>query len=318
MASGACKLAIRLLYEAAVGTDKGFVSDVLTQGKLPSRDKYEQAAYAYACMYYRAGNVDKGVWLPTSETKGPIEPLSDEQIAKACHDLVTTEATRSVLVRFVTFSLCIRASAKFCWSNLQITSDEAARGRLVRYLSKFSETCTYNTYGDNYVENRLRLILPAWSLVSTPRGLCPYRVVDELIHDDANDVVRGILDPQIRTCLKNYNDDSDRFKALCAAVCTLQEASGGSPKLLINENINRYADPNEPNIALLYNFPDDVKLGIVTGTICEWSSRWDMPVLDCLVEAIIAARDLGISGMADIAAAIIDNDTTSPAFVYVQ
>ena len=82
MASGACKLAIRLLYEAAVGKDKGYVSGVLTHSKLPSREKYEQAAYAYACIVYRAGNVNDDVEIPSAESAGAIEPLSSAQLKK--------------------------------------------------------------------------------------------------------------------------------------------------------------------------------------------------------------------------------------------
>ena len=135
--------------------------------------------------------------------------------------------------------------------------------------------------------------------------------------DQANDEVRAILETPIKSMLTQFENKTRSMPALFAAVATLQEATGGHPKLFYNADIRRHASAAEPAIAVCSGFGAHSRIGVVTGEVIEYSSLWTCPPLDVLLEVIVAGRDLGVSGYTDIAAAIIDNDTTSPAFAYI-
>lgn len=315
MATGATAFAMRLLYEAAHGTDRAWLEEVLVTTVFANRDRAECAAYALACVYSRLSDAPgEAPVVPTTDAE--VDPLTPEQMLGAARDLLAATAKRSALARLMTFTVCSQAAARLKWEDIREQADQAARGRLSRYLRRIAETCTWRL-GDRYVENRIRARLPAWASVTTPHGTTPYAEVTELMFDQANDEVRGILETPIKTMLTQFENKSRSMAALFAAVATLQEATGGHPRLLYNADVLRHADPAEPAIAVCSGFGPVSRIGVVTGDVVEYSSRWTCPALDVLLEVIVAGRDLGVSGYTDIAAAIIDNDTTSPAFAYI-
>lgn len=320
MASGARELSMRLMYEAAVGSDKEWVADTLATHKFDSRAKLEATAYAYACVLCRLSDDDDvsqmPIDVPTNTTQ--IDPLTDEQMLAAAHAIKTSERTRSVYARLLTFSVCCVAMKRSIkWSDFKNEADEATRGRLIRYLKRAAETCTWK-FGDGYIENRIRTILPGWSVCCTPKGLTPYDVVTELMFDDANDVVRGILNTPIASNLRDFKDPRHGITALFAAVAILQESTGGKPKLLVNTDILRHTSDDEPAVAVAFNLEGLTRVGLITGNVVDYSSRWTAPCMDVLIEILIAGRDLGVSAFREIASAIIDNDTTSPAYAFIS
>ena len=306
---------MRLLFEAAQGTNSDWVRDIVANTPMSSRAKYEEVVFALACCVHRSSN-GGGEPAPAVGGMAARDPLSAEELIGACTAIVLNTETRSALARLVTYTVCAEAAQQTTYVDIKQSSNRAATSRLAKYLQGVSETCTYNTHGDVYVENRLRLILPAWSTTTVPRGVSPYEVVTELMFRDANDTVRGILDAPIRESLMCFESPDRSLAALCAAVATLAEASGGWPKLNFNEQIRRHAS-SVPSIAVDVGLRFDCRIGVASGSVVEYSSAWRAPVLDCLLEAIVAARDLGVRSMADIASAVIDNDTTSPAYAYI-
>ena len=315
MQTGATDSAIRVLYETAVGTNRQWVETAIAQSSLCTRERAEGLAYALACVVCRLSD-DDGEPYQATPSDAEASPLTEPQLIGACRAMVAGQANRSQLARMVFFTVCVKAAKALHWNDISQAVDLAARGRLARYLKRVAETCTWRL-GDRYLENRLRARLPSWATCTTPHGVTPYHVVSELMWDEANDEVRGIMDAPIKDMLQQFSDKSHAMSALFAAVTTLQETTGGHPKLLFNSDIMRLSSETEPAIAVCSNFGVLARFGVVTGQDIDYSTKWSMPALDVVLEAIVAGRDLGVSGFNDIAAAVLDNDTTSPAYTYI-
>lgn len=315
MQTGATEFAIRVLYETAVGDDRQWLEEAIANQPFASREKAEGLAYALACVICRSSD-DEGQPYAFVASEAESEPLTEPELIGACREMVAGSAKQSELARMIFYSVCVNAAKQLSWIDIKQPVDMAARGRLARYLKRVAETCTWRL-GDRYLENRLRARLPSWSTCTTPHGITPYQVVTELMWDTANDEVRGIMDAPIKDMLQQFSNKKHAMSALFAAVTTLQETTGGHPRLLFNADVVRLTSDTEPAIAVCSKFGVTARFGVVTGRNIEYSSRWDMPALDVVLEAIVAGRDLGVTGFTDIAAAVLDNDTTSPAYAYI-
>ncbi|MGB0547723.1 MAG: hypothetical protein ACPGR8_01200 [Limisphaerales bacterium] len=303
------------MYETAQGSDRAWLETAIAEFPFSSRERAEGLAYALASVVCRSSD-DDGEAVLNTPSQHEASPLTEPELIWACRELVSGQANRSHLARMIFFTVCIDAAKTLNWIDIKQPVDLAARGRLARYLKRVSETCTWRL-GDRYLENRLRSRLPAWSTCTTPNGVTPYRVVAELMWDEANDEVRGIMDAPIKDMLHQFSDKTHAMSALFAAVTTIQETTGGHPKLLYNADVVRLSSTTEPAIAVCSNFGVMARFGVATGRDIEYSSLWSMPALDVMLEVIVAGRDLGVSGYTDIAAAVLDNDTASPAYAYI-
>lgn len=318
MDSGAHSLSIKILYQAAKGTDLEFLEDAVVKCKWPSQEKSEGVAYAYACVLCRLGDDDVESSIP-AVPKGlaDVSPLTQSELLGAARHIVEHDRLRSSLCKLVHYTINFKvAKTHLEFHDIQTQSDLAARGRLARYLKRVADTCTWK-YGDGYIENRIRALLPNWAVSTTPKGLAPYKVVTDLMFSTANDVIREILDTPIKSHLTNYSDKRHGLTALFAAVAVLQETTGGKPELNYNTDILRHSTVSEPSIAVAANFVGKHCIGVATGNVIEYSSRWSAPPLDVLLELLVASRDLNVGALRDVANAIIDNDTNSPAYAYV-
>lgn len=308
---------MRLLYEAAAGADHEWVANELVMVDVPSRQKQEEVAYAWAAAYTRAtGATPSGApAVPTDADDVPV--LSDAQLGAAAARAVQDRASRSAMLRMITYSLAARHAARFVWQHITEAPEPSARSRLIRILKAFSNSTGYTNYGDNYVEARLRLLLPSWSVTTTPAGLSPHEVSGELLASTANDLVRPIIDEPIRAKLQNWS--ARREATLCAAVVTMQELTGGEPALNINEQALRRGSDTRPSIVVFKNgFTGQARMGLLTGKgNAEVSAHWSHGAADCLYDYLVAARDMGVEAVADVASAVLDNNCDSPVYFYL-
>lgn len=314
--------AITALYTAAVSDDPAPMEVLITSTHVRSAERLAEYVYAYACAATRAplaGDANARFAVMDAES---TEPFTDGQLRAACRSMVNARATKSALGRAIAYTLCCRAFGRLQWTLLESAADTAARVRMVKLLSTAARTCSYGTYGDTYVEGRVRLALPNWSTVGCPHGQTPHAVAAEVLQAGANDTVRSILDTPVAAALGRsaWSSRAGIGHCACAAVATMQELTGGCPRLLINEAVIRHAgDDGAPSVALIRGMAPGAHtmVAVVTGLYAERSDHWGMPVADALVEYLVAARDLGVAEVSDMAACILDGATSTPLAVHM-
>lgn len=321
---GRAMRALQALYAAAAGDDVGpMTTAVATDPHVRTRGRLEEYAFAYACARARqpgpAGGSSATFPQPTVDT---VEPLTDAQLYSACKALALKGPGDTALCRAVVFALCSTAYRAVEWLPLDRPANPAHRARVIRAVTNASKACTYSTYGDTYVDVRVRMALPRWSCCTTPHGHAPYEVVAELLGGQANDAVRPILDNRVATAFNATAWSAYHMIGVCAcaAVATLQEITGGYPKLYLNEAIPRHADRDEPAIALVSDFggTHGWRIGILHhGTIIS-NPGWEKPVADCIAEYLITARESGVAACSDLAQCIIDGSDSAAASIYTR
>ncbi|MGB0549521.1 MAG: hypothetical protein ACPGR8_10335 [Limisphaerales bacterium] len=309
--------AIRLLYEAAVGTDAGWVHDLVVLHDMKSRERNEEVALAYAAVLWRTSG--GAAPQPADDVvKSPDLKLSAADILRVAGALLCAPPQRAVLLRVFSHAVCgAAAQSRLTWNETGYQPDASARARFVRLLSAFGARCNFTSYGDGYVERRLRLLLPSWSVCTTAHGRAPHRVTaEQLTH--ANDVVRPVLDINIPTYLKNWSGKS--VPTMCAVVACVQEITGGIPACHLNQEVLRCAKPAVPSIAYMTeDFYGEPKLGVWVGAnSLDTSQAWSMGAVDCLLEWMVAARDMGVEQARDLCDAVLDNCSDSPVHSYIS
>lgn len=308
---------MRLLYEAAAGTGDDWVCTLVTGSDMKSRQKNEEVVYAWAAAHARRVEDGAATTLPALAGMDEVAPLNENDLTAAAREAIANKARRSALLRLISFTLNARKATTLTWQVITSSQNRPARGRLLRILQKFSRSTGYTNYGDNYVESRLRLLLPGWSVTTTPAGLSPHEVSAELLDDAANDTIRPIIDIPIRNHLVDWT--KRREETLCAAVVTMQELTGGEPVLNVNEQMLRRATANAPSIVVMKpHFAPELRVGISTGpATAEYARDWSHGILDCLLDYLQAARDMSVEAIEDVAAAVLDNNTDSPVYFYL-
>lgn len=308
----------RLLYECAVGTDLSWVEDLIVFSDMKDRDRNEEVALAYACVLWRvksgAGGVPDTAFLETVCDSR----LTPEQLVDVAGVMVHLPSHRPRLSRVLMHGVCVQAAtSKLKWRDMGYTVDAGRRARLIRLLSKYGSRCNFTSYGDGYVERRLKLLLPTWSTVSTPYGRAPHHVSPEVLKEGSNDIVRPILDINIATYLKSWEERSEA--SFCAAVACMQEITGGYPVCYLNQEILRKGVDDEPAVVYVKpSFARESRLGVWTGDCTvEYATKWSYGIIDCLLEWMSAARDMGLESARDVCDAVLDNNSNSPVHAYI-
>lgn len=308
--------AIVALFCAAEGDDPEPAAAFVVATPVDCRDRLEEYVYAYASAATRGKDVNLSA--PPCPHDDAIDPLTPQELDSACRSLASAGPAHSPrMARWITYTLCCNALRAREWSEIEAPPRIAERARLIRLVTTAAKSCTFAAFGDRYVELMIRLqVLPAWSSVTTPMGVAPHAVVAELMPGrEANDAVRSIIDTPIRSAFSR-DAWSSRHKlchCLAAATAVLQELTGGLPRVLVNEAINRHATDGTPDVALVRGMAvgGGTFVGVVIGDYSETSDAWTMPVADCLVQWLHRAREHGVGAVSDVVAAVIDDDPNS-------
>lgn len=285
--------------------------------EMPILEKRTRSEAWRAALWRRDGPGGQPTRLNFGSDSTELEPLLGPELLHAAGCVVLNNE-RSKNVRAVVFSVCAAAAAaKIQWTSVVYEPDDGSRSRMSRIIKAYGSRCMYSSYGDGYVNARLRLALPAWSTCTTPRTLAPHSVTPEIYTDlSANDLVRPILDKPIPAFLCDW--DKRTQSQVCAAVATVQEMTGGEPALLLNEQLLRHATPNRPALVFYRDFVGPSRLGVWVGDKVEHSADWELGALDALMEWLVAARDMGDEAVDDLASAVLDNDSDSPLYTYLR
>lgn len=321
---GRAMRALQALYAAAVGDDVGPMTAAVTSDPgVRTRVRLEEYAFAYACARARRPGPPGGQAAtfprPTVDT---VEPLTDAQVYSACKALALKGPGDTVLCRAVVFALCSAAHRAIEWLPLDRPVNPAHRARVIRAVTNASKACTYSTYGDTYVNVRVRMALPRWASCTTPHGHAPYEVVAELLGSQANDAVRPILDNRVALTFNATAWSAHHLIGVCAcaAVATLQEITGGYPKLYLNEAIGRHVADADPAIALVSDFGGihGWRIGVLHHGTISCNLGWEKPVADCIAEYLITARESGVMACSDLVSCIIDGSDDAAASIYTR
>jgi hypothetical protein len=167
---------------------------------------------------------------------------------------------------------------------------------------------------------RFRGLLPAWSICTTPAGRRPDMQIGEILGDEANDIVRPIIDAKVAVALKGAPwARAWTTGHLAAAVATLQEMTEGHPRLVVNEQI--LADrPELPVVAMMtdvnYGRGDHVLAVAIGSELCH-SRTWQSPIIGCLYEWLVAVDDCGDGVAAELCETVLRGSTTTSLATYL-
>lgn len=305
-------IAIRVLYATATNTNLNFIEELLTMYHNFSRQKLEELSLAYAFIR----NHHHTDFSLNSSIVCDCTPLNENEINYACH-LIVNNQERSKFIRMITLSLCISAARQTLkWEELDSLPEVEHRNMLITFVKNASEHSSFNKAGDKYVEWCIRDLSPEWSVSTTPTGEAPHKVITELLFEAANDKVSNILETPVKSHITPvaWGKRSHDVRFLAAVVATIQEQCAGHPRLYINENVLRRPDKHIPAIALFKNFDAGIgdAFGVITHNTVEFNRSWRWPVADCILEWLLACKDLAVPATQDLASLVFDRNTNNP------
>lgn len=190
----------------------------------------------------------------------------------------------------------------------------AAAGRTASLVYAVARTCTYASYGDQYVAALLSIAAPPWRTAAVPCGAPAYEAIAKEYPSTANELVR----PHLETPVKHVIMAADLtmatppdMAAVLATIATIQEITSGYPAIYTNCGVAS-ADPAVPSIAVFGagdcgGFP-------WTGLFVAYGGKFIQPqaastAVGVVVNWLIACRNTATAlpdTVADLAAFILD------------
>ena len=164
--------------------------------------------------------------------------------------------------------------------------------RFVKFVRSVSQQNALSSYGDDYCDLRLRLLLPSTSVVFISRQ-APYKQAAEFWGDQANGMIRPLLTTPLKELLAEPDTSTDAW--LCAAIVVLRELTKGHPAVYVGPSMATAL--SEPAIAVDRGCLSGTDAGVLVGDTFAPS---DNPLCAWLV----AARNL--PGVQAVASVVLD------------
>jgi len=293
-------------------TNSEKTKEALLESPPKTRQLIEELAAAYAAAVPAPEDMQM-ITCPTNQSCAPVSQDLIPALAQKISAIQDLEH-KSKLVRLLVFSLaCDAGVTSLSWGEVSESFDYSAHARLKTVIVNASRKLSFTKFSDNYIELRLRHVLPAWSVCTVPKGRRPDTMISEILNETANDVVR----PMIETSIHSVFDDSAVWKTFsvecfASAVTTIQELCEGVPRVHVNEQM-LVPDP-DPCIVMTTDCDYGAghrAVGIKTGTSVTYCPSWKTPVLNIIYEWLELADEEGVPEVAELANLVFRNDLSS-------
>ena len=301
-----------VLFAFMYKTNSEKTKEALLQNPPKTRQLIEEMAMAYAAAVPAPEDMQM-ITCPTNESCAPV---SQELIPALAQKITTIQDAehKSKLVRLLVFSLsCEAGLSAMSWSEVSESFDYSAHARLRSVIVNASRKLSFTKFSDNYIELRLRHVLPAWSVCTVPKGRRPDTMISEILNEKANDVVR----PMIETSIHSVFDDSNVWKtfsieSFASAVTTIQELCEGVPRVYVNEQM--LVPDSAPCIVMTTDCDYGAghrAVGVRTGASVTFCPTWTTPVLNIIYEWLELADEEGVPEVVELANLVFRNDLSS-------
>ncbi|MBN19765.1 MAG: hypothetical protein CL678_00655 [Bdellovibrionaceae bacterium] len=172
-----------------------------------------------------------------------------------------------------------------------------------RLVSEFADRTSFASHGDEYIAAALKIRLPGSTTCLQPRKNPAYAVAAAVLKDDANEIVRPLIEQPLKEIVKSVAWNSDNVTGFFASVITMREMAR-FPELYVGSDIAA-ADPDVPALAVL-QLESQHKLCVI--------GNGELTIVRSIVDALCMVLQMAQSsddGAATIMKVLRKEDTTS-------